>query len=81
MPKEEFFIIAATGVLTILLCVALVVFIEVTIHFLKKGAYWAWICGICTAGLYLPSLFLLLGVFMLIGLLDEGVKEHCAKKK
>jgi hypothetical protein len=80
MPKEESIIIAVTGGVTIVLCIAFAIFMEVTIRFLKKGAFWAWVAGICIAGLYLPSLFLLLGVFMLIGALNDEVKEFCAKK-
>lgn len=80
MPQDEFIIIAVTGVLTLVFCAACVIFIELTISFLKKGAYWAWIAAICLAGLYLPSIFILFGVFMLIGLLDNEVKEYCAKK-
>jgi hypothetical protein len=87
-PKDELAsdpvelgIIIGTGVLTIILCILLVVFIEVVINALKKGKQWAWIAGICLGGLYVPSLFLVLGVCMLIGLLDEEVKQFCEKKK
>lgn len=81
MPQDEFIIIAITGVMTIVLCIAFLIFIELTIHFLKKGAYWAWIAGICLAGLYLPSIFFIMGVFMLIGALDNDVKEFCSQKE
>lgn len=80
MPQDEFIIVAITGVMTIVLCFSFLIFIELVIYFLKKGAYWAWIAAICLAGLYLPSIFLLLGVFMLVGALDEEVKAFCMKK-
>ena len=47
---------------------------------LKNGKYWAWIAGICIAGLYIPSAFFVLGIIMLIGLLEDDVKNFCAKK-
>ncbi len=74
-------VIVFSSLLMILVSVGLVVFIELVIRALRRGAYWSWIAGICLTGVYLPSLFLPLGVFMLVGLLDDDTKEHCRKNK
>ena len=61
--------------------VAFVVFLEFVIAHLKKGKFWAWVAGIAIGGLYTPSLFLPLGIFILIGLLsDESRRDFLDKK-
>jgi len=53
-----------------------VIFLEVVIAHLKKRKFWAWVAGIAVGGMYAPSLFLPLGVFILIGLLSEKSREE-----
>ena len=48
-----------------------VVFLEILIIHLKQRRYWAWIGGIVIGAMYAPSLFLVLGVMILWGLLSE----------
>ena len=50
--------------------VGFAVFIEIVVQALNRGKFWAWVAGLCLSGLYIPSLFLPLGVMGLIGLLD-----------
>jgi hypothetical protein len=57
------------------------IFIEFIIKALKCGQYWGWIAGLCLAGLYIPSGFMVLGIIMLINLLKEESKEYCKKKE
>jgi hypothetical protein len=56
------------------------VFIEKVIKALKQGRHWGWIAGLCIAGLYTPSGFMVLGIIMLVNLLKEESKEYCKKE-
>lgn len=58
------------GACTGLLALGFAVAIEVVVRGLIRRKFWAWIAGLCLSGLYVPSLFLPLGVMGLIGLLD-----------
>ena len=58
-----------------------VVFLEFVIAHLKQGKFWAWVAGIAIGGLYTPSLFLPLGVFILAGLLSDGCRQSFMNKK
>jgi hypothetical protein len=53
-----------------------VIFIEVVIAHIKRRRFWSWVAGIALGGLYTPSLFLPLGVMILVGLLAEGAKNE-----
>ncbi len=53
-----------------------VIFLEIVIVHLKNNRFWAWVAGVAIGGLYTPSLFLPLGVFILIGLLSEGSRAR-----
>jgi hypothetical protein len=48
-----------------------IIFLEVLIIHLKRRRYWAWIGGLIVGAMYAPSLFLPLGIMILIGLLSE----------
>lgn len=48
-----------------------VIFVEIVILNLKRRRFWAWVAGIVIGGLYVLSLFLPLGVLILVGLLVE----------
>lgn len=84
IPAEddiELMIIRITLIVMFVVCAALVVFLEIVVQSLKAGRYWAWIAGICVAGLYIPSIFIPLGIPILLGLLKEDVKQYCARKE
>ena len=52
------------------------IFIEYVIKELKEYKYWAWIAGIIISALYI---FALLGIFSLIGLLQEETRNNFIK--
>ena len=60
------------GVCTALLIIGFAVFIEIVARALNRRQFWAWVAGLCISGLYIPSLFLPLGVMGLVGLLDPA---------
>jgi len=62
------------GICTGLLTVGIAVFLEVVVRSLQRRKFWAWVAGLCLSGLYVPSLFLPLGVMGLIGLLDPATR-------
>ncbi|MFH1367587.1 MAG: hypothetical protein ABII64_00535 [Elusimicrobiota bacterium] len=69
--NAKWFVIA-----TIILGIVLVVFVEIVIKYIKKRRFWAWVAGLCIGGIYLPSLFLPLGIFILLGLLDVNTRRE-----
>lgn len=77
----EVLLLLIFGGLAVVMAMALAVFIEIVVAALKQGKYWSWIAAICLAGLYIPSGFCILGIFMLIGLLDAEVSAFCARIK
>lgn len=62
-----------------LFCIAIAVFVEIVVSALKRNRFWAWVAGLVISGLYVPSLFLPLGVMGLVGLLDENVRTRFNK--
>lgn len=83
VPSEsnsERIVMIVFGGTMFLVSFGIIVFNEIVIAHLKKGKFWAWIAGICISGLYIPSIFLLLGIFMLRALIDNETKAFCAKK-
>ena len=58
------------GICTGLLTIGFAVLIEIVVRALNRRRFWAWVAGLCISGLYIPSLFLPLGIMGLIGLLD-----------
>jgi hypothetical protein len=64
------------AVLMFAFCLALIVGIEFVVWGLKKRRYWAWIVGIVIFGIYLPSLYLVLGALGMWGLLDESSRAQ-----
>ena len=75
MGLGELIIIVGLGGFSILLGVG----VEVVIWHLKKGKSWAWIAGICIAGIYIPSGFMPLGIIALLGLLETESKVYCGQ--
>jgi hypothetical protein len=65
------------NLIIVLVCLSLIVLIEIIIVYLKKGKKWAWIAAICFCFLYIPSIYLPFGIFMIIGLIDRDVREFC----
>src|SRR5713101_6732144 len=56
-------------------CALLALGVEFVAYGVHRRRYWAWITGLCVFGLYVPSLFLPLGLLGLWGLLDRGSQE------
>src|SRR3989338_6996541 len=63
-----------------LLSIAMGIFIEIVIKSLKNNKFCAWVAGLIICGLYIPSLFIILGIIGLIGLLDKDVRKDFLKK-
>lgn len=63
------------GVAVLSLFAVLVAGIELVAHGLRRRRFWAWVAGLCIFGIYVPSLFLPLGVLGLWGLLDAGSQQ------
>ena len=64
-----------------LFCIALGVFVEIVIYHFKKKKYWAWIAALIIAGLYIPSIFIVLGIIPLIAILDKETKDEFDKAR
>jgi hypothetical protein len=60
----------AFGIGLFVLCLVLAIGVEITIWGLRKLKYWAWIMALVLCGLYIPSLFFILGGLGLWGVLD-----------
>jgi hypothetical protein len=60
------------GICTGLFSVGFAVFVEIVVRALNRRKFWGWVAGLCLSGLYIPSLFLPLGVMGLVGLLDPA---------
>ena len=69
------FIIAAV------LCVAIGIFVEVVIKALQNKKSWAWVAAFILCILYIPSIFIVLGIIGVLGLLDKDVQKDFLKKK
>ena len=54
----------------------MVVVTEVVIYGLRKKKFWAWVGAIMLSALYIPSIFLPLGVIALCGLLTKDVRKN-----
>jgi len=52
------------------------IFIEIVCRHLQKGRYWAWIAGLILCGIYIPSLFIVLGIVGLMALLKPEVQAY-----
>ncbi len=78
--SEDGIVLILMAILMSIMSVGIIIFNEVVINSLKKGRFWAWIAGVCISGLYIPSIFLPLGIFMLLALIDDEMRGFCAKK-
>lgn len=56
--------------------VPFIVFLEILITALRKRRFWAWIAGLIVASMYVPSLFLPLGIMLFIGLLSNESRSE-----
>ena len=63
-----------------LFSIAIVIFVEIVIKSLKNNKFWAWVAGLIICGLYVPSLFIILGIIGLVGLLDKDVRKDFLKR-
>lgn len=77
LDGEPFF--KTTFVLSAVLSIAFGIFVEIVIKSLKKHKFWAWITGIIICGLYIPSIFIILGIIGLVGLLNKDVRTDFVK--
>ena len=81
LPPDPEFFSSAFLILLAIFTLPFVIFLELLIAHLKRRKFWAWVAGIVVGGLYAPSLFLPLGVFILIGLLSEKSREEFMTRK
>lgn len=56
--------------------VGFIAVIEVTAWGLQQRKFWAWVVGLIIFALYVPSLFIPLGVLGLIGLLNDASRRE-----
>lgn len=73
----EAFIMTFTWAFVLIFSIGLMVLIEQSSKAIMEGKFWGWVTAIILSALYLPSIFVLLGIPLLIGLLSEPVKVHC----
>ncbi len=66
----------AHGLVLFVFCLALAVGIEIVNSGLRRRKFWAWVAGLCVFAVYVPSLFIPLGVLGLWGLLDAGSRAE-----
>lgn len=81
MPKgqasvDELFVMTLTTTIIAVTSLCIIAFNEVVLHYLRKGAFWSWVAGVIVFGLYIPSIFLPLGVIGLTGLMNPAVRKH-----
>lgn len=62
------------GLVFLVVSLLMAVGVEVVVAGLKRHRFWAWTAGVIICGLYIPSLFIVLGAFGLLGLLDQGTR-------
>ncbi len=74
--QGEYFYILGFTIFFVFLSLGMAVFIEVVCRHLKQGKYWAWIAGLILCGIYVPSLFIVLGIIGLIGLLKPETRKY-----
>ena len=63
-----------------LLCTGLGVGIEFVISNLKKGKFWSWVVALIICGIYLPSLFFILGLLGFWGSLNKESRAFFRNK-
>lgn len=56
------------------------VFVEIVVGGLKNNKFWAWVTALIICGMYVFSLFIILGIIGLVGLLDKDVRTDFLKK-
>lgn len=76
LPPEEEFAARIMPWIVAALIIPFVIFLEILIVHLKRRKYWAWIGGLIIGAMYAPSLFLPLGIMILIGLLSADSRAE-----
>lgn len=61
----------AAGVVIAIVCCALAVVVEIIAWEIRRRYYWAWIAGVGTFALYVPSIFMPLGILGVWWLMDD----------
>lgn len=79
--QAEYFYVLGFTIFFVFLCLGMAIFIEIVCQHLKQGKYWAWIAGLILSGIYIPSLFFILGLIALIALLKPESKAFFEIKK
>ena len=78
-PNEQM-IIWGFVFLFVFLSLGMAIFIEIVCRHLKQGKYWAWIAALILCGLYVPSLFIVLGIVGLLSLLKPETRAFFGQK-
>lgn len=63
----------------VFISLGMAVFIEIVCRHLKEGRYWAWIAALILFGIYVPSLFILLGILGLLALMKPETQAYFKK--
>lgn len=66
--------------LFVFISLGMAIFIEIVCKHLKQGKYWAWIAALILFGLYVPSLFIVLGIVGLLSLLKPETRAFFGQK-
>ena len=56
------------------------IFVEIVVSELKEGKLWAWVAAVILCMTYLLSIFIILGIIGLVGLLHEDVRNDFFSK-
>jgi len=80
IPPDDAAILSVTGIIVAAMSIAIAIFVEIVIADLRRVRYWAWIAGLIICGIYVPSVFVVLGVLGLIGLLDAETQAAFRKQ-
>ncbi len=70
-----------TALVSFIFTVGIGIFVEIVIHGLKKTKYWSWIAAIILTATYIPSLFIILGIIGILGLLNKSVVADFQKSR
>jgi len=77
--KPLFFLVSIPFIMLVLFFIGIGVFIEIIIKGLKDNKFWSWVASLIICGLYIPSLFIILGIIGLSGLLNKETRKNFLK--
>jgi hypothetical protein len=67
---------AAAGIVFAVFCFTLAVVVETIAWGIRRRYYWAWILGVGTFALYVPSIFMPLGILGVWWLMDDSSRAE-----